>query len=151
MFFRKFATALCCASTLTFFPVAAQEAAPVETASDPDALVCFRGAWRDVPQVAVENRGRSFHFLGRVADIPAMTAFGFAEVECGAAALANPRAREAWRDRICAMAAYGNAAVQRQYEQALGVAPAILCGSAERVAGPWQRERARQPDDGDAQ
>ena len=110
------------------------------------APVCLRGAWRDVPQVAQAKRGAAIDIVVASRDAPGLTGKGFAQVDCSTT-FATPEARAAWRDQACGMAAFGNEAVQNQFERAWGARPAVLCGSAEQVAWPWQGVRSETTTD----
>lgn len=102
------------------------------------APVCLTGAWRDVPQVSEAQRGQAFRIVVAAIDAEALVAKGFAVTDCTLADLATAEKKQGWRDRVCEMAAFGNEAVQNQFERALGARPAVLCGSAELVAGQWR-------------
>jgi len=117
----------------------AQEEEPEARASAEQAPpVCMRGAWRDVPQVAKARRGQAIEMVVSGRDVRSLEKKGFAQVDCAETTMSAVEARAGWRDQICEMAAFGNEAVQNQFERALGARPAVLCGSAELVAGLWR-------------
>lgn len=131
-------------------PNALQQALP----DDPQAVVCLRGAWRDVPQVAQDKRGQSYMIYALAGNAPALLESGFTVTPCPDAAgrstavgtltaargdSSSSEGPAAWRDEICEMASFGNDAIQLQFAKALGESPAVLCAHAEMVAGPWER------------
>ena len=118
-----------------------------QSASDlPENAACMAGGWRDVPQVKAAQRGQQFRILVAKSDVKYLEAQGFAEVDCKVSDFASKPKRTAWRDHICDLGSYGNEAVQNQLESAFGVRPAVLCGSAEMVAGQWTPRAKPQQD-----
>ncbi len=73
-----------------------------------------------------------------------LTRKGFKVIDCGQAKLNTRAAQKAWRDKICAKAAFGNRAIQNQYARIYGSQPAILCAAAQRVAGKSDRKRPKE-------
>lgn len=121
-------------------PQAAPQSTPAAKPRSIDtAPVCMQGKLRSVAQVPAERRGKPLDLVVARTDVAALEASGFVVVDCNASGLARVERRAAWRDEICALAAYGNEAVQNQLAAALGARPANLCGSAELVAGAWKR------------
>lgn len=120
-------------------PVVAQPAPATKVRPMDATPVCMQGKWRAIEQVSAERRGKPIDLVVARTDVTALQASGFVVVDCNASGLDRAERRAAWRDQICALAAYGNEAVQNQLAAALGARPANLCGSAELVAGPWRR------------
>jgi hypothetical protein len=73
-----------------------------------------------------------------VSDTEAMTQSGFGAADCSDV-FASADEQRAWRDAICTITATHAEGVQDQLENLLGARPAVLCGMAEQVLGPWQR------------
>ena len=92
--------------------------------------VCMSALAREVPQVAKAARGQAFRVVVAAQDVPALEEKGFTKVDCGTADLNSRTNKEKWRDKVCEVASFGNDAVQKQLERALGASPAHLCGSA---------------------
>lgn len=76
--------------------------------------------------------------------VSGLTRKGFQQVDCNQAKLNSRASREAWRDKICRKAAFGNLAIQNQYAQIYGERPAALCAAAQRVAGKVDRKKLKQ-------
>lgn len=74
-----------------------------------------------------------------LSDEAAMLAQSFVAVPCSDT-FATTTDQLQWRDFICTTTATQNEDVQRQLVDLLGERPAVLCGMAEAVLGPWQRE-----------
>ncbi len=126
--------------------LAAQTAPSATPLTEADrAPVCMARAMKDVPQVRSEKRGQQIRVVTIERSAKTMEAKGFKRVECSAADLARSDRRGAWRDEICELASTGNEAVQNQLEKAYGERPAVLCASAEQVAGPWVRKSRGKP------
>ena len=135
------------------FSLAAQEANFEASAENSgadvklSAAVCMSGVSQSLS--ADESRLQTYRLRIVVAesDVPSFEERGFAIIPCAAVSVptgTNSVVRgsvgvsySAWRDQACSLAAYGNAAVQIQFADILGVAPSELCSSAERVAGAW--------------
>lgn len=134
------ATALMSSSLLGPSPLSAQSdsgASPDETAGP----VCMVGPWRSAPQTMAEKRGKRFKVVVAERDAARLETRGFSRSDCANLDLASNGRQAAWRDEICAMAAFGNDAVQDQFARALGIRPAELCASAEMSVGPWNGRR----------
>ncbi|MXO57688.1 hypothetical protein [Pontixanthobacter gangjinensis] len=123
----------------------ARPAPPPLTAQDVEP-VCMSGAFRNVPQVTESRRGQAFRIVVAARDVKNLEVNGFSVVDCKVADLATAVRRGGWRDEICELASAGNEAVQNQLERVYGVRPSILCGSAELVAGAWERGRSSKPE-----
>ncbi len=123
-------------------PAYAQDTGDVTLTTEQKAPVCLTGAWRDVPQVERSQRGQPLQVVVAETDAPGLEKRGFVRTECASVDLAASDKRGAWRDQVCEMAAFGNEAVQNQFEKALSARPAVLCGSAELVAGQWRGQGA---------
>ncbi|MBD3813676.1 MAG: hypothetical protein IE917_15830 [Betaproteobacteria bacterium] len=105
---------------------------------------CMTGTFRNAPQVSQAERGQPFRIVVAAKDAAALTERGFVLTDCTIANLATAQSRNGWRDYVCELSAFGNEAVQRQFEAALGERPAVLCGSAELAIGAWQRGKSAQ-------
>ncbi len=141
------ACALAVSAALAPLSLGAQEIGGGALTVEQRAPVCLASVWRDVPQVAETKRGQALQVVVAEADAPALEKRGFVRTECATADLATTDRRGEWRDQVCEMAAYGNEAVQNQFERALGARPAVLCGSAELVAGQWRGPKAETKQD----
>lgn len=69
-------------------------------------------------------------------DVAAMIDRGFRVTPCQQL-FTDTTAQIEWRDQVCAMAANQPEGIQLQLERLLGERPAVLCGMAEMVLGPW--------------
>lgn len=137
---------ICAATAVIVFSGLA--AAPLSSAwAQGSSATCMQGRYQAVEQVRNEDRGQAYDVMVAQSDVAALGAAGLKSIDCrGRFSSLGARAIE--RDRICKFAYTGNEAVQEQMERALGVHPAILCKSAEQVAGPWGgRKLDLSPDD----
>lgn len=115
---------------LVALPVAA-----LSMPSSASAATCLTKGLEAVPQVAGEAKGQSFTVIVDDIDAPAFRSRGLKEQSCDATF--TDKAEEAdYRDRICALANFGNEAVQNQLTRALGLRPRELCETAQRALGP---------------
>ena len=88
-----------------------------------------------------QKRGKRFKVVVAAGDVTRLETRGFSQTDCANLDLASNGRQAAWRDEICAMAGFGNDAVQEQFARALGIRPAELCASAEMSVGPWNGRR----------
>lgn len=77
--------------------------------------------------------------------VPGLARKGFQVIDCTLAKLDTTSSREAWRDEICARAAFGNESIQNQYARIYGERPAALCSAAQRVSGKFDRKKLKPP------
>lgn len=73
-------------------------------------------------------------------DESALLAKGFVRTPCDEAFASEAEQRD-WRDRICRFVATAPEGMQKNMEGAMGERPAILCGMAEVVLGPWDQSQ----------
>ena len=109
--------------------------------------VCMTGTWQGSAQTLSSNRGKQFHIAVAPTDVPTLERKGLSQADCGALNLTSHSHRQRSRGEACLMAAFGNEAVQAQFERALGVRPAVLCASAELAGGPWPERSAPEAAD----
>jgi hypothetical protein len=93
---------------------------------------CLQIVMRNVPQVPERERGSSFAIAVSSEDLPTFRELGLLPVKC--ATVRDIESLAKFRDRVCQMAGDGGDLIQLQFERALGVAPARLCASAQKVA-----------------
>lgn len=130
------------ASGIPVYQVSAQTAGePASAASGRGNGVCLARQLDGRDGAATATAGRLFYVLAHPRSLSGLRARGFSEADCSTAALATDKQREEYKERVCALAASGNDAVQKQLETVFGEAPAVLCANAEMVVGPWKRER----------
>ena len=111
------------------------------------SAACMQGAFQNVEALRPEDRGKTFDVLVADADVEAFRQYGFEASECRADLLTS-EGQAAERDAICKLTYSGNEAVQAQLARVFGVHPALLCRSAELVAGRWPGEKFDlSPDD----
>ena len=116
-------------------PSVAQDESDVLLSAEDLVPICMSGEWRDVPQVSEAKRGQAFRIVVATRDVLTLEAKGFEITDCTVADLVTADKRRSWRNYVCEMAAYGNEAVQNQFERAMGARPGVLCASAELVTG----------------
>ncbi|HWT31684.1 MAG TPA: hypothetical protein VN240_11740 [Propylenella sp.] len=102
----------------------------------PASAACMHGQLQAVEAVAAEDRGKTFEVLVADSDVEKLRRHGFEITECQGQ-MRSADAQVSARDAVCELAYSGNEAVQEQLRRILGVHPALLCRTAERVAGPW--------------
>ena len=139
-FIGAVAASLLCSSLLIASPLYAQSDTEAGS-SEPAGPVCMVGPWKSAPQTMAEKRGKRFKVIVAAGDVARLETRGFSRTDCANLDLASNGRQAAWRDEICAMAGFGNDAVQEQFARALGIRPAELCASAEMSVGPWNGRR----------
>ncbi len=108
---------------------------------------CMQRQVQPVESVAPRDRGTTYDALVADQQVRAFEAHGFSLSICPPR-LQTAEGQSAERDRVCGMTYSGNEAVQLQIKRVLGVHPALLCKSAELVAGPWSGQKIDfSPDD----
>lgn len=113
----------------------------------PASAACMQARVRPVESVAPTDRGKAYDALVADQQVRAFEAHGFTLSKCPPK-LQTVEGQAAERDQVCKMAHSGNGAVQLQIKRILGVHPALLCKSAELIAGPWPgRKIDLSPDD----
>jgi hypothetical protein len=111
------------------------------------SAACMQGHVQQVESVAPADRGKAYDALVADEQVKAFEAHGFSLSQCPSE-LQTAMGQAAERDRVCKMTYSGNESVQRQVKLALGIHPALLCKTAELVAGPWSGEKLDlTPDD----
>jgi len=126
------------------FALAAMMAASLVLPSSASAASCMATQMQPVAQVPEKERGKPFYVIVDDVDAAGFRGKGLEEQSCEVAF--KERADETlYRDRICAMASYGNEAVQNQFTRALGVPPKELCESAEKALGPASEAARSNP------
>jgi hypothetical protein len=115
----------------------------------PASAACMQGHVQPVESVAPADREKTYDALVADQQVKAFEAHGFSLSACPPE-LQTAKGQAAERDRVCKMTYSGNESVQLQVKRALGIHPALLCKSAELVAGPWSGEKIDlTPDDFD--
>jgi hypothetical protein len=126
------------------FVLAAMVAASLALPSSASAASCMATEMRPVAQVPENEWGKLFYVIIDDTDAAAFKAKGLSVHSCRTA-FADEADEALYRDRICAMASYGNEAVQNQFTRALGVPPKELCETAERALGPASEAARSNP------
>ena len=107
-------------------------------AKNPAVPICLVNSFQSVPQTPDKRRGKRYRIVVPAELASDLEARGFSRRDCESLAMLDDARQRQFRNETCAMAAYGNEAVQNQITNSLGVEPAILCAGAERIAGPWE-------------
>lgn len=124
------AITLVLAGTLASPSTSAQPAA----SQGPDEAVCMVRATPD---------GRPMPIILPAVSESAMQAQGFVVAPCQEV-FPGVASRRAYRNQVCRMASLWREELQRRFEEARGVRPAVLCGMAEQVIGQWDRRGRSQ-------
>ena len=150
MSLRLFTSSLGCLILLSVQPAAAQSQGSAETSPDASSTpvqavttACMRGSAAKRDASGSKTDDQAYALIVPARDAAGFKKKGFVEVPCENSSLKDAKAKADWRDEVCELAAFGNEAVQNQLERALGERPAVLCGTAEQVAGEWDRKVKR--------
>lgn len=111
----------------TVLPVRAQ---PVADGA-PAGAVCMAMMEDDRPVLAI---------ILPATDAAAMKAKGYQPRSCSES-FATQAQREAWRDRICELAALPLENIQKQFHSSYGERAQVLCGMAEVATSQWRKGR----------
>lgn len=139
---RKFSKAAVVVFAVASLPLTSDFARAQDLAIDGDAIVpgeimpgiCMtRKTPTSSPEPALES---SRTIVAAAIDVEGLTVKGFVISNCPASLRAHALVQE-WRDLVCHAASQNDEEAQTYFEIEWGVRAAQLCGSIERVVGPW--------------
>lgn len=121
-------------ASLPVLPVAAQSTTTTSSSSSPVCMVRPLGGGKNV---APQSHGKPFTIIVTSDQAAALTSEGYVQQDCQSGPLATSSEIVSFRNKMCALAHYGNINIYHQFADATGATPDVLCKGAESVAGPW--------------